>query len=107
MTDFWRRTLSAVTHRGPGYDVPTRSETDLRAAFTTLADRYEEMAGRAPELPTSLYIDPLTPTQERQHERAVARRQAAADIREVLRSGRIPHDLMTDAEMEQHGRAAR
>jgi hypothetical protein len=80
-----------------------RSEGDLRAALTTLAERYEEMADRAPKHPEYLYIDPLTPAQRSEHDRAVGYRQAAADIRNVLRTSRIPHGLMTDAELEQHG----
>lgn len=80
-----------------------QAEAQLRAALATLADRYDEMASRAPEHPKYLYIDPLTPSQRTEHDRAVGYRKAAADIRDVLRTGRIPHDLMTDAEVEQHG----
>lgn len=73
------------------------------AALTSLADRYEEIADRAPEHPDTLYVDSLTPAQRAEHDRAAGYRKAAADIREVLHTGRIPHDLMTDAELEQHG----
>jgi DNA polymerase-3 subunit epsilon len=76
---------------------------DLLAALTTLAERYEEMAERAPKHPETLYIDPLTPAERAQHERGATYRSAAADIRDVLRTGRIPHGLMTDAELEQYG----
>jgi hypothetical protein len=79
------------------------SEDPIRAALATLAERYEEIADRAPKHPEYLYIDPLTPAQRAEHDRAHAYRQAAADIRDVLRTGHVPHGLMTDAELEQYG----
>ncbi|MBI0296746.1 hypothetical protein JBE04_20355 [Streptomyces sp. PRKS01-29] len=82
-----------------------RTETDLRVALTTLAERWEQMADRAPEHPKYLYIDPLTPAQRDEHARGAAYRKAASDLRDVLRTGRIPHDLLTDAELETHGTA--
>ncbi|WP_432053671.1 hypothetical protein [Streptomyces sp. bgisy022] len=106
MTDFWRRLRAALTHSGPGYDLPTRAETDLRTALATLADRWEEHADAlSAGLPTGFYAH-FTEAQERQATRAPAYRKAAADLRDVLRTGRIPHDLMTDAELEQHGTSA-
>lgn len=79
------------------------SEAALRATLTTLADRYEQMAKAGPDFGDELLIDEPTPIQLQQHERAAAYGKAAADIREVLRTGRIPHGLMTDAELEQYG----
>ena len=63
----------------------SQGEANVRSALTALADRYEEIAERA------------------EHDRGAAYRRAADDIREVLRSGHIPHTLMTDAELDQHG----
>ncbi|MGW6531403.1 hypothetical protein [Streptomyces venezuelae] len=57
-----------------------KTEADLRATLTTLADRYEEIADHADGY-----------------------RRAATDIREVLRTGRVPHWWMTDVELEEHG----
>ncbi|MFD5491543.1 hypothetical protein ACFWH4_01040 [Streptomyces sp. NPDC127091] len=106
MTDLWRRLLAALTHSGPGYDLPAQMETDLRATLAALADRYDEMAERLTAgHPTTFYAR-FTVAQERQAERAHTLRRAAADLREALRTGRIPHDLMTDAELEQHGTRA-
>lgn len=84
-----------------------QSEANLRTTLSTLAERYEETADRAPKHPQYLYIDPLTPAERAEHDRAVGYRRAAADIREVLRTGRIPHGLMTDAELDSRGAAAR
>lgn len=83
--------------------IPLTDERKLRAALATLAERYEEIADRAPRHPQYLYIDPLTPAQRAEHDRAVGYRKAAADLRDVLRTGHVPHDLMTDAELQQHG----
>jgi hypothetical protein len=78
-------------------------EADLRAALTTLAGRWEQMAAAGPDFGDELLIDEPTPVQLQEHERAATYRRAAADLRDTLRTGRIPHGLMTDAELEQHG----
>ncbi|MEV7975360.1 hypothetical protein [Streptomyces sp. NPDC086519] len=104
MTDFWRRLLAALTHTGPGYNPAATRETDLHAPLTTLAERWEQMAKAGPDFGDELLIDEPTPVQLQQHERATTYRRAADDIRDVLRTGRIPHGLMTDAELEQYGR---
>lgn len=83
--------------------IPLTNERKLRATLTTLADRWEQMAKDAPRLGGELLIDEPTPTQLQQIVRAAAYRKAAADIRDVLRTGHVPHDLLTDAELEQHG----
>lgn len=49
MRDFTRRLYAAFTNRGPGYDLPTRTETDLRTTLATLADRWEQIAGPKPD----------------------------------------------------------
>lgn len=78
-------------------------KTTTLSALNSLAERWERMGKAAPELGDDLFINEPTPVQLAQHERATTYRRAAADLREVLVSGRIPHDLMTDAELEQHG----
>lgn len=103
MTTTPRRWIDALLHRGPGYDLPNSETVDLRTALTTLADRYDEIADRAPQHPKYLYIDPLTPAQRTEHDRAAGYRRAAADIRDVLCTGHVPHTLMTDAELEKYG----
>lgn len=66
-------------------------ERKLRATLEDLLERWAPMA-------TCSDDDP-----EMAHGRAHGYRKALADVRDVLRTGRIPHDLMTDAE-EQYGR---
>jgi len=82
-------------------DTPSgQSSVAARAALIVLAERWEHMGKAAPDFSgEGLFIDQPTPVQLQQHERASAYRQAAADLREVLTTGRIPHGLMTDAEL--------
>jgi DNA polymerase-3 subunit epsilon len=83
--------------------VPLTGERKIRAALADLAERWEQMAKSGPDFGDELLVDEPTPVQLRQHERAATYGKAVADLREVLRTGRIPHDLMTDAELEQRG----
>lgn len=71
----------------------------VETALTTLVERWERMGKNAPDLGTELFIDEPGPGRREQHERAATYRRTAADVREVLATGRIPHDLMTDAEL--------
>lgn len=80
-----------------------QTEAALRATLTLLAERWEQMAKSAPDLGDELLIEEPTPLQRCQIERAHTYRTAAADVRDVLRTGLLPHGLMTDAELEQHG----
>ncbi|MFJ9037911.1 hypothetical protein ACIRF8_15125 [Streptomyces sp. NPDC102406] len=80
-----------------------QQEADLRTALASLAERWEQMAKAGPDFGDNLFIDEPTPVQLQQHERAVTYRRAAADLRDVLRTGRIPHGLMTNAELDEHG----
>lgn len=80
-----------------------QTEVNLRAALTTLAERWEQMAGPAPDPSEGLFVDEVTPAESARIERAHTYRTAASDLRDVLRTGRIPHPLMTDAELEQYG----
>lgn len=80
-----------------------QTEADLRAALTTLAERWEQLAGPAPDPSEGLFVDEPTPSEYGQVARAHTYRTAASDLRDVLRTGQIPHPIMTDAELEQHG----
>jgi len=86
--------------------VPLTSERKVRAALGDLADRWEQMAGPAPDPSEGLFVDEPSPAESARIERAATYREAAADVRDVLRTGRIPHPLMTDAELEQYGAQA-
>ncbi|HEY9408482.1 MAG TPA: exonuclease domain-containing protein [Jiangellaceae bacterium] len=83
--------------------IPLTEERKIRALFADLAERWEQMAKTGPEFGDELFVDKPTPVQLQQHERAATYRKAAADVRDALRTGLPPHDLMTDAELEQHG----
>ncbi|GLP64247.1 hypothetical protein TUSST3_08670 [Streptomyces sp. TUS-ST3] len=83
--------------------VPLTGERRVRAVLEDLAERWEQMAKAAPEFGSELFVDKPTPVQLQQHERAATYRKAATDVRDVLRTGLPPHDLMTDAELEQYG----
>lgn len=103
MRDFIRRLLDALNHRGPGYDQPTQTETNLRATLTLLADRWEQCAkSLEADLPQELFVEEDT---SHQWAATVAHnlRRSATDLREVLRTSRIPNGWMTAAEEEQHG----
>lgn len=81
------------------------SERQLRTVLSDLAERWEQMTRAAPDLGNDLLVDEPTPGQVRQLERTAIYRRSARDLRDVLRTGRIPHDLMTDAELEKYGAA--
>lgn len=103
MTDFWRRVLAALTHSGPGYNPAATREAGLRATLADLADRWEQMADRmTANHPTEFYAT-VTEAELVEETRASVLRTSASDVRDVLRTGLIPHGLMTDAELEQHG----
>jgi DNA polymerase-3 subunit epsilon len=71
--------------------VPLTEERKLRATLALLLERWAPMSACKDHAPAM------------EHGRAHAYRTVARDVRDVLRTGRIPHDLMTDAELEQHG----
>ena len=78
-------------------------ERKMRTALTTLAERWEQAAKSIePDLPRELFVDADT---GKQWAATVAHnhRIAAQDLREVLRTGRIPNGWMTAAEEEQYG----
>lgn len=89
MTTTRTRILNAILHRGPGYQLPSPSEADLRAALADLASRWEEIAAKA--------------TTDLGRQRAMQIEAAAKGVRYVLATGHIPHWLMTDPELEQYG----
>ncbi|MFJ6729447.1 hypothetical protein ACIQPQ_31545 [Streptomyces sp. NPDC091281] len=80
-----------------------QTEADLRSTLTKLAERWDQMAGPAPDPSEGLFVDEVTPAESARIERAHTYRTAAVDLRDVLCTGQIPHPLMTDAELEQHG----
>jgi hypothetical protein len=83
--------------------MPPAGAATTHAALTTLAERWEQMAaneGKALQFLEGPNAEWVTDTAR---ERIRTYAKAAADVRDVLRTGRIPHDLMTDAELEQHG----
>ena len=66
-------------------------ERKLRATLAELVERWAPMAACSDDAP------------EMAHGRAHAYRTAISDVRDVLRTGLIPHGLMTESELEQHG----
>lgn len=70
-----------------------RSEADLRAALTLLADRYQQAAVRVAATGSP--------------HRATQIRMAADDIRLVLATGRLPLYLTTGTELEQYATTER
>lgn len=83
--------------------IPLTSERKVRAGLGDLADRWEEMAASAEARADDIGDGVLAATNDA---RGRTYRRAARDLRDVLRTGRMPHDLMTDAELEQHGTPA-
>ena len=71
--------------------VELTEERKLRATLTDLVERWAPMGSCSDDAP------------EMTHGRAHAYRTAIADVRTVLRTGLIPHELMTDAELQQYG----
>lgn len=83
--------------------VPLTEGRKLRTTLTTLAERWEQCANTLePDLPQDLFVEADT---GKQWAATVAHnhRTAARDLREVLRTGRIPNAWMTAAEEEQYG----
>jgi hypothetical protein len=73
------------------------------AALTTLAERWDQLAGPAPDPSEGLLVDEPSSAEYAQAERSATYRTAARDLRDVLRTGVLPHPLMTDAELDQYG----
>ncbi|WP_329330823.1 exonuclease domain-containing protein [Streptomyces sp. NBC_01454] len=105
LQEYLRRTDSHAVVDSEWPLVPLTEERKVRGVLADLAERWEQMAKSAPDFGDELFIDEPTPVQLQQFERAATYGRAAADLREVLRSGRIPHGLMTDAELDQHSTA--
>lgn len=79
---------------------PADPEPDLRATLATLVSRWREMAESSDQRAVKFANGTLS---ELCTDRAHRLRRAAEDIETVLRTGLVPHDLMTDAELERHG----
>lgn len=88
-----------LRHVANQWDGGQGDQSATLTALNLLAERWEQMAKAGPDFDSDLLIEEPTPVQLRQHERAATYRKAAADLREVLVSGRIPHDLMTTTEL--------
>lgn len=82
------------------------TEASLRATLTILAARWERLAANGDAAIGHLEGPGAPIVSAEVAERGHTYRKAASDIREVLRGGLVPHDLMTDAELEQHGSAS-
>ncbi|MFE8961798.1 hypothetical protein [Streptomyces iakyrus] len=83
--------------------MPPAGTATTHAALTTLAERWEQMAANEGKALQFLEGPNAEWVADTARERIRTYAKAAADIRNVLATGRIPHDLMTDAELEQHG----
>lgn len=88
-----------LRHVANQWDGGNGDQSATLTALNLLAERWEQMAKAGPDLGNSLLIDEPTPLQLQQRERAAVYARAAADLREVLVTGQIPHGLMTDAEL--------
>ena len=78
----------------------TKAEEARPAAHVALADLAGRWEKEATGTQKAIYASPLGGEVEAaQHERIRIYREAARDLREVLATGRIPHDLMTTAEL--------
>ncbi len=97
------RAAFVLRHVANQWDGGAGDQSATLTALNLLAERWERMGKAAPEMGDDLFIEEPTPTQSAEYERAATYRRAAADLREVLVTGRIPHDLMTDAELDEHG----
>lgn len=78
---------------------PEAGRRAAHIALTDLAARWEEMAKAADDSCADVNPDAEPGLVWTRASRARTYRKAAADVREVLTSGRIPHDLMTTAEL--------
>jgi hypothetical protein len=74
-------------------------DVDLRAMLADLAGRWEQMAKTTDNSCADVNVDAEPGVAWIRSSRAQTYRRAATDLREVLDSGRIPHGLMTDAEL--------
>lgn len=99
-----------LRHVADQFDTATPSgqtaDADLRSLLATLAERYEAIVDKAPRHPRWLSIDPLTPGQRAEHDRAIGYRNAARAIRHILRAGQLSADVADTSELEQHEESA-
>ncbi|MGW2920321.1 hypothetical protein ACWDBF_21020 [Streptomyces angustmyceticus] len=98
--------LRAELEKYVGKEPTVAEETQhLNRCFTALgvlAGRLEEMATEQDRRADGAPLGVLVAVNDA---RARANRSAARAIKAVLNTGYLPHDLMTDAELEQHGPA--
>jgi hypothetical protein len=91
-----------LRHVADQFDADTPSgqaRHDVRTTVTTLAERWEQMATNEEAAIPRLNGPAAEEVGAGVAERCRTYRKAAADLLEALRTGRIPHDLMTDAEL--------
>lgn len=91
----WVKALPEGTNREQILAAMAKADAEL-AELVKLAERWRRMADAGPDLAT------LTQAQVPQYNRATTYGKAAADLNHVLQTGRIPHDLLTDAEEQRH-----
>ncbi|MFF8482380.1 hypothetical protein [Streptomyces antibioticus] len=88
-----------LRHVANEWDGGAGDQSATLSALNTLAERWERM-GKHEEAAIPLLDGPAGEQVGGEiSQRAETYRKAAADLREVLVTGRIPHDLMTDAEL--------
>ncbi|MFF9025705.1 hypothetical protein [Streptomyces eurythermus] len=97
----WENALDLIT--------PMAEDDRLRqqiTTLTTLAERWEQMAEHG-DVAIGTFDGPAAATLDAEvGERGRTYRKAATDLRDVLRTGRVSHDLMTDAELSAPATAA-
>lgn len=96
-----------LRHVANQWDGGQDDQSAMLTALNLLAERWERMA-KHEEAAIPLLDGPAGEQVGAEvAQRAAAYRRAAADLRGVLVSGRIPHDLMTDAELGENEETVR
>ncbi|MGW2725632.1 hypothetical protein [Streptomyces sp. NPDC001492] len=91
----WTNALELIT--------PKAEVDKMRAVLADLAGRWEQMADHG-DAAIGHFEGPAAATLNAEvAERGHTYRKAAADIRDVLRTGRVPEDLLTSAEAASNG----
>jgi hypothetical protein len=89
-----------LRHVANQWDGGNGDQSATLTALNLLADRWQQMADHG-DVAIGSFSGPAAATLDAEvGERGRVYRKAAADLREVLINGRIPHDLMTDAELD-------
>ncbi|WP_406417959.1 hypothetical protein [Streptomyces sp. NBC_01614] len=93
-------TVTMLLHRArTTYGITVVAQPSTANVLADLADRWEQMADQG-DAAIGQFEGPAAATLDAEvGERGRTYRKAASDVRDVLRTGRIPHDLMTSAEL--------